>query len=130
MKDYFFTKMVAVIVGTLTIVAAIGLGILSFIGMGLSNAFNSGQEPSATSGFALIIVIILLCFGLFTGIGSFWLRGKVWRAFYMGFCIILGIGFVVVFFISFGALGFKNEIFLLCIGIIYLWLGYLVKRKK
>jgi hypothetical protein len=37
---------------------------------------------------------------------------------------------MVTFFISFGSLGFKNEIFILCIGIVYLLLSYLAKIKN
>jgi hypothetical protein len=128
MKEYMYTKTLGVIVGTLTIFVAIGFGILAFIAMGLSK--NTGYDSSSTDRYPLLILILLLLFGLITGIGSFKLNRKAWKIFYTGFCFLLGTGFVVVFFVSFGALGFKNEIFILCMGIIYILLGYLAKRKK
>jgi hypothetical protein len=130
MKEYMYTKTIGVILGILTIFVAIGFGILSFIGMGLSKALNTGYDSSSTDRYPLIILILLLLFGLITGIGPFKLKHKAWKIFYTGFCLILGTCFVVIFFVSFGALGFKNEIFILCMGIIYLLLGYLAKRKK
>ena len=130
MKEYAYTKTLGAIVGTMTILAAIGFGILSFIGMGLSKALNTGNDYSSNGRLYLIVFILLLLMGLITGIGTLWLKNKAWNIFYTGFCLMLGIGFVITFFVSFGALGFKNEIFILCIGIVYLWLSYLVKRKK
>lgn len=128
MKEYIYTKTLGIIVGTLTIFVAIGFGILSLIGMGLSKAFNTGNEYSASN--ILVMVSLLLLCGLITGIGAFRLKSRAWKIFYIGFCLILGVVFIVAFFISFGSIGLKNEIFILCIGIIYLLLGYLAKREK
>lgn len=130
MKEYMYTKTLGVIVGTLTICAAIGFGLLSLIGMGLSKALNTDYDYSSTDRLPMKILIILLLFGLITIIGSFRLKSKAWKFFYIGFCLLLGIGFVVGFFISLGSIGTKSEIFILFIGIIYLLLGYFAKRKK
>lgn len=127
MKEYMYTKTLGIIVGILAIFAGIGFGILSLIGIGLSKAWNTGN---AVDSSPIIILIIFLVIGLITSIGAFKLKRKVLSHFYIGFCIMLGIGFLAAFLISFGSLGIKNEIFILCIGIIYLGLGYLAKKKK
>ncbi|MCR2823451.1 hypothetical protein [Lederbergia panacisoli] len=119
-----YTKILGIIVGGLTILAAIGFGILFLIGMGLSNDQSSSVSPAAT------IIIVLLLFGLITGIGPFKLKNKTWKTFYIGFCLILGICFVLFFIISIGAIGSINEYFILGLGLIYLGLGYLAFRKK
>ncbi|MBS4198084.1 hypothetical protein KHA93_00220 [Bacillus sp. FJAT-49732] len=130
MKEYLYTKMLGIFVGALTILAAVGFGILFLIGTGLSNALNSGYDNSSSSSSAAIIIIILLLFALITGITPFKLKNKIWRIIYIGFCFILGIGFVIAFIISIGALGLINELFILCLGIIYLGLSYLAYRRK
>jgi hypothetical protein len=130
MKEYIFTKTLGVIVGTLSIFTAIGFGLLSLIGMGLSKALNSSYNNSSDDEYVLLIFIILLLFGFITVIVPYQLKKEAWRIFYTGFCFVLGVGFVVTFFISLGSIGNKNEIFILCIGLIYLLLGYLAKRKK
>ncbi|MEH7009774.1 hypothetical protein V7087_03000 [Neobacillus niacini] len=130
MNEFVYTKLLGVIVGTLTIFVAIGFGILSFIGIGLSNALNTGTDYSSSSHYILLIFISLILCGFITSIGAFKLKKTVWRIFYMYFCLILGLGFVATFLISFGSIGSKNEILLLSVGMVYLLLGYLVKKKK
>jgi hypothetical protein len=129
MKEYMYSKTLGVIVGMLTIIAAIGFGLQSFIGMGLSKAWNTGYDHSSADTTPMILFIILLVLGFITLIGTFKLENKTWRFIYFGFCLMLGLGFVVLFFISFGSLGLKNELFILCIGLIYLGSGFLVKKK-
>jgi hypothetical protein len=131
MKEYMYTRILGVIVGTLTIIGAIGFGILSLIGISLSNALNSGTDySSAEKSVAIIVFLLLLISGLMTLIGSTKLKNKAWYTFYTVFCLILGIGCIVTFFISFGSIGYKNELFIIGIGITYLLLFYLVKKGK
>ncbi|GIN71102.1 hypothetical protein J14TS2_15770 [Bacillus sp. J14TS2] len=128
MEEYTYTKILGAIVGMMTILIAVGFSILSFIGMGLSKAFNTGNDYSPS----LIIFVFLLLFilGIVTGYGPFRLNHKAWYYIYIGLCLALGIGCVLAFIISLGSLGVKNELSILCIGMIYILLGFLVKRKK
>ncbi|WP_163103233.1 hypothetical protein [Peribacillus alkalitolerans] len=103
---------------------------MSFIGMSLSKALNTGYEHSSFDKSSILLLIILLVIGCITMIGAFKLKNKTWSIFFIGFCIALGIVFIVIFLFSFGSLGYKNELFILCVGIIYLGLGYLAIRKK
>jgi hypothetical protein len=101
---------------------------LYFIGMSLSKALNTGDENFSVGRSSILILIIFLVIGLITVIGGFKLKRKA-AMFYIGFCILLSIAFIVTFMSSYGALGYKSEIFILCIGMTYLGLGYLAKRK-
>ena len=130
MKEYMYTRILGVIVGTLTIIGAIGFGVLSLIGISLSNALSGTDYSSAEKSLAIIVFLLLLISGLMTLIGSTKLKNKGWNTFYTVFCLILGIGFIVIFFISFGSIGYKNELFIIGIGITYLLLVYLVKKRK
>ena len=130
MKEYMYTRILGVIVGTLTIIGAIGFGVLSLIGISLSNALSGTDYSSAEKSLAIIVFLLLLISGLMTLIGSTKLKNKAWNTFYTVFCLILGIGFIVIFFISFGSIGYKNELFIIGIGITYLLLVYLVKKRK
>jgi len=132
MNKYMFTKTLGVIVGTLTLIAAIGIGVLSFISIGLSKNWNAAYGDSSTDRLASTLTLVLIVFlvGLITGIGSFLLRRKGWNLVYAGFCFLLGIGLAATFFISLGSIGTKNEVFILCIGMVYLLLGYLAVKKK
>jgi membrane protease YdiL (CAAX protease family) len=127
MKEFIFTKTLGIIVGALTIVLAIGFGLLSFIGMSLGNALNSSTADAAPH--ILPIVLSLLLSGIITAMGSFWVKGRRGRVFYSGFSFVMGIALVIVFFLSLGALGTEEEIFILCVGIIYLLLGFLAKKR-
>jgi hypothetical protein len=125
MKEFIFTKTLGIIVGTLTIVLAVGFGLLSFIGMSLGNALNSSTADSATH--ILLIVLSLVVIGVFTAMGPNWLKGKSGRVFYSGFSFVIGI--VMGFCLSLGALGTGEKIFILCVGIIYLLLGFLANKR-
>jgi hypothetical protein len=129
MKEYMYTKIFGSIVGMLVIVAGLGFGLLYFIGMSLSKALDTGHEYFSVGQSPILILIIFLVFGLITVIGGFKLKRKAGAMFYIGFCTSLGIAFIVTFMISYGALGYKSEILIVCIGMIYLGLGYLAKRK-
>ncbi|MDR7071260.1 hypothetical protein [Fictibacillus barbaricus] len=130
MQEYGYTKTIGVTLGVLTIIVAIGFGILSLIGMSLSKALNGTQNSSSMDSSVLIVFCLLLLCGFITAFESHKLKYKAWKMFYTGFCLLLGIGFVIIFFVSLGALGSKNEIFILCMGIIYFVLSYLVRKKK
>jgi hypothetical protein len=129
-EEYTYTKILGIIIGMLVIIAGAGFGLLFFIGMGLSRVWNTGYEYSSAGWSPMLILIIVPVFGLITMIGGFKLISKAGAMFYIVFCILLGIGFIVTVLISFGALGVKSEIFLLCIGMIYLGLGYLAINKR
>lgn len=75
-------------------------------------------------------MIILLLFGLITEIGSFFLRNKSWKFIYTGLCLTLGFGLIITCLLSFGSIGFKNELFIMFIGIIYIVLGHLANKNK
>jgi lipopolysaccharide export LptBFGC system permease protein LptF len=129
-EEYTYTKILGIIVGMLVIIAGAGFGLLYFIGMGLSKAWNTGHEYSSAVWSPILILFIVPVFGLMTMIGGFKLKRRAGAMFYIVFCILLGIGFIVIGVISFGALGVKSEMFLLSIGVIYLGLGYLAINKK
>jgi hypothetical protein len=129
MKEYMYTRIFGIIAGMLVIVAGLGFGLLYFIGMSLSKALNTGDENFTVDRSPILILIIFLVIGLITVIGGFKLKRKAGAIFYIGFCILLGIAFIVTFMISYGSLGYKSELFILCIGMTYLGLGYLAKRK-
>jgi hypothetical protein len=127
MKEFIFTKTLGIFVGTLTIVLAIGFGLLAFIGMSLGNALNSSTDNSTL--YILPIVLSLLLVGIITAMGSLWLKGKTGRVFYTGFSFLMGIALIAFFFLSLGALGTEEEIFILCVGIVYILLGYFAKKR-
>lgn len=128
MGEHNYAKFLGIIVGLLTILGAIGFGVLSFIGIGLGRALNSGIEYSSER--PLFMFIFVFSIGVTTLIGAFKLGNNRWRRFYIGICSILGIGLILSFFISRGALGTNNEIFILLLGAVYLLLGYIVYKNK
>lgn len=130
MKEYMYTKILGVIVGTLTIIGAIGFGVLFLIGIGLSNALSGTDYSSSEKSLAIIVFLFLFISGVITLIGTTKLLNKGWNTFYAVYCFILGIGCIVTFFISLGSIGNKNELFIIGIGITYVLLAYLVKKRK
>lgn len=130
MKEYKITKIVGIVAGILIMFAAIGFGILYLIGTGLSNALSSGYDQSSSDNSEVTIIIVLLLFGVIIGIMPFFLKINAWRMIYIGLCIILGIGFTIIFSMSIGALGSINEIFILCLGVVFFLQSYLVIKKK
>ncbi|WP_342433515.1 hypothetical protein [Neobacillus sp. FSL H8-0543] len=127
MKEYIFTKTLGIIAGTLIILLTIGFGILSFIGMSLAKALNASADDSTT--YVLPIVMILLLLGVITAVVPFWLKRKAAQVFYTGFSFVMGIALIVAFFLSVSAIGTEEEIFILCVGIFYLLLGFLAKKR-
>ncbi|PKR84692.1 hypothetical protein [Heyndrickxia camelliae] len=130
MKDYTYTKLLGIFMSVLTIIGAIGYGLLSLLGIGLANALNTEYEYSVHDGLPIIIAFICLLLGIITLIGSFWLKKKAGRGFFIGYCYLIGFGLVISFFISIGALGTRYELFILCMGMLYLLLGYLAYRRR
>jgi hypothetical protein len=130
MKEFRYTKSLGTIAGVLTILGACGFRLLAFIGLGLSKALNSGHNTSSEEVYASKLFIILLIIGFISVMVTLWVKWKAGQIFYIGFCFILGIGLIAAFFISYGALGIKTEIFLLSVGIFYLGIGFLAKGKK
>ncbi|MFY0762262.1 hypothetical protein AB1K32_26065 [Metabacillus dongyingensis] len=130
MEKYVLSKTIAIVLGALTIIAALGYGFLFLLGTSLGQALHSEIDTSATNKLTLLILISLLIVGVITGAGSFGLNWNVWRIVYCGFCLVLGICLLVTFFISIGAIGSTYEFMILCISMMYFWMGYLVKKKK
>jgi hypothetical protein len=129
MNEFVYTKSFGMIVGMMTIIAAIGYGILAFIGSSLSQALHSAN-PEPFSQVTFIVLALLTALGLITAIGALGLNSRTWKTLYTAFCILMGFGFVILYFISFGSLGTKIETFILCMGLVYLLLSYLVIRRK
>lgn len=130
MEKYVLSKTIAIVLGALTIIATLGYGFLFLLGTSLGKALHSEIDTSATNKLTLLILISLLIVGVITGAGSFGLNWNVWRIVYCGFCLVLGICLLVTFFISIGAIGSTYEFMILCISMMYFWMGYLVKKKK
>lgn len=130
MEKYVLSKTIAIVLGALTIIATLGYGFLFLLGTSLGKALHSEIDTSATNKLTLLILISLLIVGVLTGAGSFGLNWNVWRIVYCGFCLVLGICLLVTFFISIGAIGSTYEFMILCISMMYFWMGYLVKKKK
>ncbi|MBS4197305.1 hypothetical protein [Lederbergia citri] len=130
MKEYKITKIVGVVAGILIMFVAIGFGIMYLIGTGLSKALNSGYDQSSSDNSGLTIIIVLLLFGLIMGIMPFLLKNKAWRMIYISLCLIVGIGFTITFIMSIGALGSINEIFILCLGVVFFLQSYFAIKKK
>ncbi|MDF2067318.1 hypothetical protein [Bacillus sp. Cr_A10] len=104
---------------------------MSIIGMSLSTALKTSNDYSSSDKLViLILMILLLLFGLITGIDSFFLKNKAWKFIYTGLCLMLGFGLMITCLLSFGPSGFKSELFIMFIGIIYLVLGHLASKNK
>ncbi|MBY6035989.1 hypothetical protein KUV80_04975 [Fictibacillus nanhaiensis] len=128
MKPYIFTKTLGVIAGLLTVFLGLGFGILSWIGMGLSETLHSEHDMS--NMIPMILLPVSLVLGGITVFGVFKLNNKIWSTIFVSVYIILGVTMIGFFLISFGSLGIRYEIFILCVGIIYMGLGYSALRKK
>jgi len=131
MKKYFYTKIVACVVGCFTLILAIYFCFIAFIGIGLSNSWSAEGRTSITQ-FAPVFVLFITIFmiGLFTFIGSLRLNSQSWAKFYIVIMILMGIVFIVATFAVWGAIGKKSEILILVIGLLYISLGYIALRKK
>ncbi|MGI2329026.1 hypothetical protein [Planococcus sp. YIM B11945] len=130
MNDFSFTKLLSGFAAAITFLAALAFGFLAFIGASLGKALNSNAVSASDSAMGFLVFSALVICSVITGLGSYRLANKNWRLAYVGFCFLLGLGFIGGFFISFGALGIKNELLILCIGLTYSWLGYLAMKKK
>ncbi|MGX1266060.1 multisubunit Na+/H+ antiporter MnhB subunit [Rossellomorea marisflavi] len=129
MKGYRITKVVGITAGFATILVAIGFGILALLAEGLSKSWGSNQKPDEHTPSYMIIFLLILLLGVVTSIGTFGLRNKMWRFLYNSFSVVMGMGFVSMFFVTFGALGTKGELLLLSVGVVYLFLGYITYKR-
>jgi len=128
-----YSKILGAFLGTLTIIAALGFGLLFLIGMGLQQTLST-EIGHASNGqtilLNLIILVMLIISGFITAIAPFTLKKTAGKVIFVGYCFILGFIALVVFFISIGALGSAFEYVILAIGIVYLLLGYLVIKEN
>ncbi|WP_243298021.1 hypothetical protein [Bacillus litorisediminis] len=129
MKPFKYTKILGILIGILTGLLALGLGYLSLVGLGFSQAFSSVINDAAILLF-LVTAVILLLLGVLAGLGPFWLKRQGWRQFYIFYSITLGFCFLGVSFITRGALGNLFETVILGIGILYILQSTLVIIKK
>ncbi|QED46085.1 hypothetical protein [Cytobacillus dafuensis] len=131
MKEYFYTKVLASLVGIVMTILAIIFGLFALIGIGLSNAWSSENSTSTTQYSSVFpIFVMIFSIGLFTFIGSLRLKNKTWNIIYIGLIVLIGIGFIITFFVIWGAIGLKIEIFILFIGFLYICLGYMAYKKR
>ncbi|WP_099353276.1 hypothetical protein [Fredinandcohnia onubensis] len=126
MKKYSVAKFLGILVGVLTLLGALGFLVFSLLGTSLGKALNSQIEYSLIG--PLLITALLISVGFVTIIGARKLSNNTWRKFYIVFCMVIGFGLTISFFITFGAIGTTNEIFILCVGLIYLALGHTASR--
>lgn len=126
-----YSKILGTIIGTLTIIVTLGVGFLFLIGMGLNQAFSTEVDstPNEQPILYLLIIISLVISGLITAISPFAIKRKATKVIFIGYCFILGIVGLVVFFISAGALGNGFEYTLLAIGFAFFLLGYLIIKE-
>lgn len=104
------SKTVGVILGTLMVITSFGYGILYLLGRSLGKALGSNIDTTTSDIPTLVTLMIICILGAITGVGCFRVKLKGWRIVYIGFSLLLGIGFLVTFFISIGALGEKIRI--------------------
>lgn len=130
MKEFGITKILGSIVGVATIMLAFGFGLLALLGMGLASAWNTGYQDSSSGSWAMITFLMLMVTGLLTAIGSLSIKNPGRRIIFSAYCFLLGIACIVMFFVSFGAIGLQSELFILGVGVMYLILGYLAKKKR
>ncbi len=129
MNKFFFSKMIGMVLGVLMLIVLIGFSFLYLIGTSLGRALYSNVATSIDPKILLIILILFLSC-LITAIGILGLKRRAWSRFYSIFCLVIGVCFVIAFFLSFGALGTAFEILLFIIGLIYFLLAYMVKKER
>ncbi|MCM3764475.1 hypothetical protein [Neobacillus niacini] len=130
MGKYRMSKTIGMILGAIIIIVTLGYGLLYLLGTSLGKALGSQIETTSREKFTLIILFSIGLSGVLTGAGSYGIKFKGWRYFYIGFCMLIGVALLLTFFISRGALGTTFEFLILCLSILYFLLGYLVKKEK
>jgi hypothetical protein len=130
MEKYVLSKAIGIVCGILTTIASLGYGFLFLLGTSLGKALQSEIDTPAHDRLTFVILTSLFIVGVITVAGSFGLNRNVWRIVYFGFCLIIGICFLITFFISIGALGSTYEFMILSICMMYFLLCYLVKKEK
>ncbi|GGH81470.1 putative membrane protein (Fun14 family) [Pullulanibacillus pueri] len=128
MNKFGLTRGIALSVCLLTLIIAIGQGVLVFIGVSLSNAWETQSLSSADLTVKIIPVMAIFILGLVTGIGSLGLKYRVWRVLYILLCLLVGIG-AVFSFLSVASQGYKSAILMALVGIIYISLAYMTKKQ-
>lgn len=123
------SKLIGMILGVLILIVVAVFGFLYFLGISLGRALN-GNIDSTGDHRTLFMIAILLISGLLTVIGTFGLKKRAWRIIYLGFCIVVGLCFLIGFILSLGALGLKFELLIFLIGLLYLLLAYVIKIEK
>lgn len=129
MNKFVYSKIIGMILGLLMLIVVAGFGFLFVIGTSLGRALNGNIDATGDQR-TLFMIAILLISGLLTAIGTVGLKKRAWRTFYIGFCIVVGMCFFIGFILSIGALGFKFELLILLVGLLYLFLAYLIKKEK
>ncbi len=125
MKEYNASKWLGILVGMLTLLGALVFGVISLIGMGFSFLFHS-----FSGGPFFIIFVFLILSGIITIIGARNLPKKNRKNLYLIYCLIVGAMLLIGFFMSYGALGREVELLLLCLGIGYGLLAFVVIQGK
>ncbi|OYD56064.1 hypothetical protein CGZ90_19525, partial [Fictibacillus aquaticus] len=118
---------IGVLVGVLTILGGIFAAALHFIALGLSTAWNTEPETN-TDQPVMFILLFFLIIGMITTIGAYKTQRKAWRRFFIGFCLLLGIGFSVASIAALGALGTISEGFIFIMSLVYLVLAFTANK--
>ncbi|MGX6444969.1 hypothetical protein ACWM35_17290 [Neobacillus sp. K501] len=129
MNKFVYSKLMGIILGILMLIVGAGVGFLYLLGTSLGGAWN-GNIDSTGDQSILIMVAVLLISAFITIVGTFGLKKRAWRIFYMGFSIVAGLCFLIGFILSIGALGLKFELLILMVGLLYLLLTYVIKLEK
>ncbi|MBM7564969.1 hypothetical protein [Paenibacillus sacheonensis] len=125
-----YSRAVGIVLGSLTILAALGSGFLYLLGTSVGKALQSEADTSAADRRTLVALAGLLVIGVLTGTGSLGINTRLGKVVYMGFCWFVGIGLLAAFVLSIGALGDGLEGMIGGMGMLYILLGYLVHKEK
>ena len=129
MREFKYTKIMAIVLCILTIISVMGVGLLFWLGSSLGKALSGEAGTSTVDPMILFAIAGLLGMAVLTGLGARGLKRTAWRNFYLGFTLLVGIGFLFLFILSLGALSRPIEFLILCMCMGYFLLGYLTKKK-
>jgi|GEM_PF-2699478 len=128
MNEFSRAKLTGRVIGILIMLVTVYFLFLWLIGTGIGRALN-GTPSSSFSYIPFFLFLLLFGIGLLTFLGTFYLTKKGLLNVYFLFCLFNALGWIIVFFISFGAINKNFEYLLLTIGILYLYLGYLIRKE-